>query len=264
MRAADGDCGTDRIVDRLSRPSGALLLDAIVRTLWRLFVTRRRMLEWRRPLRRNTPRRCLRALPADDVAGVGSAVAAAGLLAWLAPASLPAAAPLLLAWLLSPLVAWWISRPLAPRTAPLADDGRRMLRRLARKTWAFFEHFVGPEDHWLPPDNYQEEPKGEVAHRTSPTNQGLLLIGTLAAHDLGYLTLGRLSERLQHLRHSGTAGAVRPFPELVRHAHAATADTALRLDRGQRQSARLSADARRGLRQSCTNRCRRVPPSRAD
>ena len=71
------------------------------------------------------------------------------------------------------------------------------LRRIARKTWHFFTTFVGDADHWLPPDNFQEIPDGRVAHRTSPTNTGLLLVSTLAAHDLGYIGLGVLLDRLE-------------------------------------------------------------------
>src|SRR5437667_406652 len=65
------------------------------------------------------------------------------------------------------------------------------------RSWGFFETFVGDADHWLPPDNFQEEPRERIAHRTSPTNQGLLLLSTLAAHDLGYLGLGGLADRLE-------------------------------------------------------------------
>src|SRR5262249_49582434 len=59
------------------------------------------------------------------------------------------------------------------------------------------ETFVTAADHWLPPDNFQQDPKGQVAHRTSPTNQGLYLLSTLAAHDFGYLSLPALAERLE-------------------------------------------------------------------
>ena len=71
------------------------------------------------------------------------------------------------------------------------------LRRLARRTWLFFEQFVGPEDHWLPPDHFQETPRGIVAHHTSPTNIGLFLLSTLGAYDLGYIGLLDLSTRLK-------------------------------------------------------------------
>ena len=72
----------------------------------------------------------------------------------------------------------------------------RELRRLARRTWLFFEQFIGPEDQWLPPDHFQEAPLGIVAHRTSPTNIGLALLSALGAYDLGYLEALTLSTRL--------------------------------------------------------------------
>ena len=83
------------------------------------------------------------------------------------------------------------------------------LKKLARKTWAFFETFVGPEDHWLPPDNYQEHSAPVVAHRTSPTNMGLALLANLSAYDFGYITAGQLIER--------TAKAFHTMEALERH-----------------------------------------------
>lgn len=80
----------------------------------------------------------------------------------------------------------------------ITADELRELRRLARSTWLYFEHFVGPEDHWLPPDHFQEDPRGLVAHRTSPTNVGLMLVSTLAAYDLGYVDIWELAQRLQN------------------------------------------------------------------
>ena len=100
-------------------------------------------------------------------------------------------------WLVSPSVAFWISRPARQIAVPLSEGERLTLRRLARKTWHFFESFVGDADHWLPPDNFQEMPDPRIAHRTSPTNIGLLLLSTLAAHDLGYISLRELIERVE-------------------------------------------------------------------
>jgi cyclic beta-1,2-glucan synthetase len=74
-----------------------------------------------------------------------------------------------------------MSRPLVRREAHLTAEQTRFLRTVARKTWAFFETFVGPDDHWLPPDNVQEHPVAVVAHRTSPTNMGLSLLANLTA-----------------------------------------------------------------------------------
>jgi cyclic beta-1,2-glucan synthetase len=106
------------------------------------------------------------------------------------------ASPVLLLWALSPLIVWRINRPITEQAAPLSEEQSNLLRQVTRRTWGFFERFVGPEDHWLPPDHYQETPVGIIAHRTSPTNIGLLLTSTLAAYDLGYLDQLGLSTRL--------------------------------------------------------------------
>ena len=113
----------------------------------------------------------------------------------VAPA-LKYAYPVLLLWILSPFMAWWINRPIVEHIHPLNADQINLLRQVTRRTWGFFERFVGPEDHWLPPDHYQESPIGTIAHRTSPTNIGLLLTSTLAAYDLGYLDQLGLATRL--------------------------------------------------------------------
>ena len=170
-------------------------LDAIVRTTDRMLFTRTRLLEW-------TASSELTGEPNDGVSSyramwIGPALAIA-IGVWLAASSAAAlalAAPVLLLWLASPALASWISRPLRRREAHLAPDQTAFLRKAARKTWAFFETFVGPEDHWLPPDNYQEHPVAVVAHRTSPTNMGLALLANLSAYDFGYLTAGALLER---------------------------------------------------------------------
>jgi cyclic beta-1,2-glucan synthetase len=175
-----------------------LSVDASVRTLARLCVTRRRMLEWEtaasadRRLRGGLKVYGKTMWPAPTLA-----IAFAALVLLIRPESLPAAGGFLLAWFLSPLIAWWVSQERLPREKPLSVAERRELRLIARKTWGFFESFVGAEDHWLPPDNFQEEPRHQVAHRTSPTNKGLLLVSTLAAQDFGYLTLCSLLDRLE-------------------------------------------------------------------
>ena len=175
-----------------------LLVDSIGRTLLRLFVWRRRLLEWETAA--STERRLGTGLlqfwgtmwPAPALAAlIGVAVAL------IHPGALGAAGPILALWFLSPVVAYWVSQPKPSGDVPLTLPERRALRRIARRTWHFFETFVGDEDHWLPPDNFQEDPDGRVAHRTSPTNQGLLLLSTLAAHDLGYLGFGDLLDRLE-------------------------------------------------------------------
>ena len=90
---------------------------------------------------------------------------------------------------------------------------------ISRRTWRFFEKFVTADDRFLPPDNFQEDPKPVVAHRTSPTNIGLYLLSTLAARDLGWLGVQEAADRLEAtLANLGSDGAIpRPFLQLVRH-----------------------------------------------
>jgi cyclic beta-1,2-glucan synthetase len=83
------------------------------------------------------------------------------------------------------------------RSRRISQSERQKLRLLARRTWRFFDVFVGPNDQWLPVDNHQEDPREQTAHRTSPTNIGLMLVATLSAYDFGYVGLSELSLRVR-------------------------------------------------------------------
>jgi cyclic beta-1,2-glucan synthetase len=92
-------------------------------------------------------------------------------------------------WALSPGVMRWLGMmKILNRSDSLTNQNVHYLRRMARKTWRYFDDLVGPDTHWLPPDNSQLSLHVEVAQRTSPTNIGLWLTSALAARDLGYLT----------------------------------------------------------------------------
>ena len=173
-------------------------LDAVGRTLLRLLVTRRRLLEWRTS---GDSEGTLR----SDLAGFYATM-------WIAPAvallggfliirfhALPWswAAPLLGLWLAAPWIAWWISRPIPAIRPDLTGAQEDFLGQIARRTWHFFETFVSARENWLPPDNFQEVPEPRIAARTSPTNIGLALLANLAAWDFGYLTAGRLLQRVE-------------------------------------------------------------------
>ncbi len=99
-------------------------------------------------------------------------------------------------WAAAPACAYWLSQADRHASRELSPEDRDLLMEVARKTWRYFEILAGPEDHWLPPDNFQEDREPRVAHRTSPTNIGLGLLSTLAAHDLGLLAADAMVERL--------------------------------------------------------------------
>ncbi len=173
-------------------------LDAIGRTLRRMFWTKTKLLEWKTSSDANLS-------GCADLPGffrsMWVAPALAGLtllLLALANATLlPIVGPLLGLWFISPFVAWWLSRPLAAPVARLSDRQRVFLEKLSRRTWRYFEVFVTAEENWLPPDNLQEHPVRGVASRTSPTNVGMALLANLAACDFGYMSAGCLLDRTQ-------------------------------------------------------------------
>ncbi len=171
-------------------------LDAIVRTAWRMMFTHRRMLEWNPSgeVARSNRTDFAVTLRVMWIAPLIAVVATLYLLLFK-PVALVVAGPILLLWLGSPAIVWWIGQPRVRDEARLTIEQTIFLRKISRKTWAFFETFVGPEDRWLPPDNYQEYHGAAVAHRTSPTNIGMALLANLSAYDFGYLPAGQLIER---------------------------------------------------------------------
>ncbi len=178
-------------------PYDALVsLDAIVRTTARLLVTGRGLLQW------HTARDAQRTA-CTHVSGFYASMwilPLTGMLAALAlgrfrPDALAVALPVIGLWFVSPAIAFWLSRPArSPRRRLTAED-LDFLGTLSRRTWRFFETFTGPAENYLPPDNFQEDPPQGIAHRTSPTNIGLLLLANLAAYDFGYIPAGDAIER---------------------------------------------------------------------
>ena len=170
-------------------------LDAILRTGWRIVISKRKLLQWtasgkakqgsiKHPL---ADGRLIRATPLLTLA-LGALFLVQGRLdGW----------PLLGLWFVSPVLSWWISRPRILRPPCLSGKQIDFLRKIRRKTWRYFETFAGPEENWLPADNYQEEPCEITAHRTSPTNIGLMLLSNLGGYDLGYYCAGQLIGRIE-------------------------------------------------------------------
>jgi hypothetical protein len=184
--------------------------DAILRTLLRLTITHKGMLRW------TTSSQVSHLLVNSDTWATWKQMAISTLLSLDLAGGIilfrfqafAFAAPLLAMWLISPGIAAWIGKPNQKRQEKLDDSQLRAFHRLARKTWLFFEQFIGPEDHWLPPDHYQEAPLGIVAHHTSPTNIGLpaiysrrmiLVISTCSTSSLAMQS--RFMEKLNHRGH---------------------------------------------------------------
>jgi cyclic beta-1,2-glucan synthetase len=170
---------------------------AILRTSWRLLVSHRHLLEWTPSDQidhsfRDTKREWIASMWMGPVAVF---LVVGILIINHRYESLLLACPLLILWLISPLLARWVSRPFQRTEVKLAHTQIRFLHIMARKTWGFFDTFVTANDNWLPPDNYQETPIEVLCHRTSPTNMGLALLANMSAYDFGYITTHQLLER---------------------------------------------------------------------
>jgi cyclic beta-1,2-glucan synthetase len=172
--------------------------DAIVVTLWRLAVSRRRMLNW--VTAEDAERRFgldqsafIQRMGPSMVTGLASSVGAA----LVKPEAFVAALAWSVMWMLAPFVAHRASIPRPVRVADLPTAAEQeTLRLIARRTWRYFEQFVTSQTNWLPPDNFQEDP-AEIAHRTSPTNVGLYLLSVLSAREFGWIGIEDATSRLE-------------------------------------------------------------------
>ncbi|MEP6926364.1 MAG: glucoamylase family protein [Ginsengibacter sp.] len=170
--------------------------NAIVLTNWRLFISRKKFLEWN-PSRSSSLNNPKNILATYQVMWFGPllAVSLLGYLMYNSSLALLIQIPVLVLWIIAPAIGWWVGLSHLKREVLITKRQTIFLQKLSRKIWAFFENFVTEKDNWLPPDNYQEQPDAKIAHRTSPTNIGLALLSNLTAYDFGYLSAEKLIER---------------------------------------------------------------------
>ncbi|HEY5339299.1 MAG TPA: protein ndvB, partial [Rhizomicrobium sp.] len=175
-----------------------VMSDAILRTLFRLGVSHRNLLEWATAAQVDLrPRLDVAGSYRRMMGGVGLAVFTCVLCASAAPADLFLAIPFVALWLAAPAIARWISLPIETALPSVSISDAKALRLAARRTWHFFETFVTAEENMLPPDNFQEDPAPVIASRTSPTNLGLYLLSIISARDFGWLGLYQTVEKLE-------------------------------------------------------------------
>ena len=175
------------------------MADAIARTLYRLFISRKHLLEWTTSAQAKSMSAVTLSTYYRRMAG-GVAIAAVTLAVAYAGGETGAIVgiPVIALWIAAPAIARWASfAQTGPGREVITPANRRELRLIARRTWRYFEVFVTPEDNFLPPDNFQEEPRAVVAHRTSPTNIGIYLLSTVSAQDFGWISISEMADRLE-------------------------------------------------------------------
>ncbi|MGL4109679.1 GH36-type glycosyl hydrolase domain-containing protein [Clostridium sp. LP20] len=175
-----------------------LMIDAIIRTLFRVIVSNKNLLQWQTS--EEAERKVNNSLQAytkrmwfSSVCGIIIIALTLGSRAGIAVTNLPIA----ILWIVSPYIAFYISTIEGEEKFNLSEEDRSYLRDNARRIWAYYEDFVNEENNYLAPDNYQEKPYKGVAYRTSPTNIGMGLTSNLVAYDLGYIGFGEVLDRLE-------------------------------------------------------------------
>ncbi len=162
------------------------------RSLYRMFVSHRRMLEWQtaaqisgRPSGING---YYGALYFNPTIGI---VMAAGAIIGKTPLF---AACLAVLWIGMPLLIWALDTPAHGEN--ISDEERETLMDIARSTWEFFESFCKESGNYLPPDNFQQHPHRRPVINTSPTNIGMSIMAAVSAWQLDIIELDCAIERI--------------------------------------------------------------------
>ena len=176
-----------------------VMADAIGRSLYRAFVSRKLMLQWRTAA-------SAQAAAQTTILGHYRVMWHAPVLALLALAFASLSGnnaffvgiPFALLWVLSPAIAWYVSQSAETEDRlEVPESVSFELRKIARRTWRYFETFVVEQQNHLPPDNVQQTPNAVVASRTSPTNIGVYLLSVISARHFGWTSFEETIDRME-------------------------------------------------------------------
>lgn len=175
-----------------------LMLDGIVRTLYRLFISRKNLLQWQTAeevevVTNNSKMAYMKRMWVSYLAGIVVIFLSLGATPIVAITNIPLA----VLWIVSPYIAYYISQKGPEEVYSPSKENKEYLRDNARRIWAYYEDFVDVENNYLGPDNYQEKPYKGVAHRTSPTNIGMGLTSNIVAYDIGYIPFEEVIDRIE-------------------------------------------------------------------
>ena len=187
-----------------------LSIDAIGRSVLRVFVTKKRLLEWETAAEAENAQRRTATVDTYLAWSPLLALTIAGLLWLVRPSAMPVAAPILSLWFIARFLSAWLNRRSRILRGHLHSSDVEFLRAAAVRTWRYFHEYSTGSTNWLIPDNVRED--GITAERLSPTNLGMLLNARIAAVRFGYLTLPEFVESTR-----GTLESIRNMPKFRGH-----------------------------------------------
>ena len=171
-------------------------LDAIIRTIIRSTITHTRLLEWETATEAELGIR--KRTPVDVYLDWVPVVAVPiGIASFFRPGAARCALPFAVLWTCSKLISLWLNRSPHAEVFELTGRERTFLQDVCQRTWRYFLEFSNENNHWLIPDNVQQDPY-RIAERLSPTNLGLLLNARQVALQFGYINVAEfvtLTER---------------------------------------------------------------------
>lgn len=174
-------------------------VDAISKSIYRLYYSKKNLLNWKASAEVENGLNRSKSLPLKTLIFLPTLAFLLFLLIFnLNPKSLMISSPFLLLWFFSPQLIRYLSEPIIIKPTELSNHQIETIRMISRRTWNYFETFVTKETNWLPPDNFQSEPKNLLAERTSPTNIGMYLLSICSAYNLGYICTKELLERIEN------------------------------------------------------------------
>ena len=162
-------------------------IKAILKTIYRLFITHKHLLEW------TTSEEAEKQAKKDIISYYKNMLIniLAGIITIILYTKTKNIFTLLLGslWIVSPCIMWYISKEKdEKKSIELLDNSeKKYILEVGRKTWEYFNQYLNKQNNYLIPDNYQEGRKNEIVKRTSSTNIGLSLLAVISANDLKYI-----------------------------------------------------------------------------
>lgn len=176
-------------------------IDACIKTIYRMTYSKKHFLEWMTAEEaEKNAKKDLKSYYQNMLPNVIAGIFALAL-CFLLPQTIYHVFLFLLSmlWLIAPAIFYDISKEKveAKKIQELNQTEKEYLLEIGKKTWQYFKDYMNEENHFLPPDNYQEDRKPKVIRRTSSTNIGLGLLAIISSYDLGYENFNTTIERLE-------------------------------------------------------------------
>jgi len=184
-------------------------LDAITKTIYRMHVSQKHMLEWttseeaEKLAKTDLKSYYLNMIP-NIVLGLIGLVLSFTILKNVIAIAITVIVSVI--WLIAPIFMWFIGKKVKEnkKIEELEQKDREYIFDIGQKTWKYFKDTLIKENNYLPPDNYQEDRTPKLIPRTSSTNIGLAMLAVISSYDLGYEnledTLKLLNEMLQTIQ----------------------------------------------------------------